>query len=301
MGFHQAGRRRLAGLSAAGLVVLASCGSPGPAADGRIRVVAGANFWGNIAAQIGGNRAEVTSIIRDPNTDPHDYEADVHTAAALAGARVVIENGLGYDDFLRKLLSASPARHRTVLVAADAVGVTGRSANPHLWYGPRYAVTVARAIESALARADPADARTFRANLARFLAGEQRVVRIVDRIKAKYAGTEVAYTERVPGYLLAAAGLRLGTPASFSQSVEDGNDPGPADAAAFDEALTGRAVKVLIYNAQVTDAATKHLRDVARTAGIPVVGMTETLPAAEHDYQTWQAEQAGALLAALGG
>lgn len=301
MGIHTAARRALAGLGAAGLVVLAACGSPAHSTGGKLRVVAGENFWGNIAAQIGGDQVDVTSIIRDPNTDPHEYEADVHTAAALAGARLVIENGLGYDDFLHKLLSAGPAKHRTVLVAADVVGVTGRSANPHLWYGPSYATTMARAIEAALARAEPAGAGAFQANLARFLAGEQAVVRVIDRIRATYAGTEVAYTERVPGYLLTAAGLRLGTPASFSQSIEDGNDPSPADAAAFDHALTDRAVQVLIYNAQVTDAATKHLRDVATTAGVPVVGMTETLPPADRDYQTWQADQARALLGALGG
>jgi zinc/manganese transport system substrate-binding protein len=283
------------------LVTIGACGPAAPTANGKIRVVAGENFWGNIAAQIGGDRAQVTSIIRDPGTDPHEYEADVHTAAALAGARLVIENGLGYDDFLRKLLSASPARHRTVLVAADVVGVHGRNANPHLWYGPEYVTKTARAIEAALAKAAPEHAGTFRANLDRFLGGQRRVVDIIDRIRSRYADARVAYTERVPGYLLDAAGLRLGTPASFSQSIEDGNDPSPADAAAFEHALTDHGVKVLIYNAQVTDAATKHLRDLATAAGVPVVGLTETLPPTKRNYQTWQADQAEALLAALGG
>jgi zinc/manganese transport system substrate-binding protein len=288
-------------LCACCLAALAACSSPGHTANGKIRVVAGENFWGDFAAQIGGDRVSVTSIIRDPSTDPHEYEADVHTAAALAGARLVIENGLGYDDFLRKLLSASPARHRTTLVVADVVGVAGRNANPHLWYGPAYATRTARAIEVALAKAAPDYARMFQANLARFLAGERRVVDIVNRIKTRYAGTKVAYTERVPGYLLDAAGLRLGTPAAFSQSIEDGNDPSPADNAGFERALTDHTVKVLIYNAQVSDPATKHLRDLAIRSGVPVVGMTETMPPEQADYQTWQADQAAALLAALDG
>jgi zinc/manganese transport system substrate-binding protein len=223
--------------------MLAACASAAKTATGRIRVVAGENFWGDIAAQIGGDQAQVTSIIRDPATDPHEYEADVHTAAELAGARLVIENGLGYDDFLRKLLSASPAHHRTVLIASDVVGVNGRNANPHLWYGPGYVTTMARAIEAALAKAAPGHASAFRANLARFLDQEQRVVEMVDRIRAKYSGTEVGYTERVPAYLLDAAGLRQGTPASFSQSIEDGNDPSPADASPFEHALTDHSVK----------------------------------------------------------
>ncbi len=287
-------------LCACCLAALAACGSPGHAANGRIRIVAGENPWGDLAAQIGGDRVRVTSIIRDPGTDPHEYEADVHTAAALAGARLVIENGLGYDDFLHKLLSASPARHRATLVVSDLVGVSGRNANPHLWYGPGYATRTARAIAAALAKEAPEHAPTFRANLTRFLGGERRVIEIVNRIKTKYAGTKVAYTERLPGYLLDAAGLRLGTPAGFSQAVEDGNDPSPADNAAFERALTDHAVKVLIYNAQVTGSATKHLRDVANRSEVPLVGMTETMPK-QADYQTWQADQATALLAALDG
>jgi zinc/manganese transport system substrate-binding protein len=162
-------------------------------------------------------------------------------------------------------------------------------------------VTAARAFEAAFARAVPAAAGTFRANLGAFEAGEHRVSDVIARIRAKYAGSRVAYTEPVPGYLLDAAGLRLGIPASFARSIEDGNDPSPADNAAFETALTSHTVKVLIYNAQVSDAATEHLRDLAAGSGIPVVGMSETVPATQRDFQTWQADQARALLAALGG
>jgi zinc/manganese transport system substrate-binding protein len=293
--------RRLLACGACCLSVLAACDSPGTTADGRIRVIAGENPWGNIAAQIGGDRVAVKSIINDPGVDPHEYEANVRDAAALSDAKLVIQNGLGYDGFLHKLLSASPGHDRTVLTAADVVHITDRDANPHLWYGPRYVIAVARAVEAALAKVSPADAGTFRANLARFLTGEQRVVDVIDTIRAKYAGTAVAYTERVPGYLLDAAGLRLGTPASFSQSIEDGSDPSPADNAAFEKALNEHQVRTLLYNAQVTDSATRHLRELATKAGIPVVGVTETLPSGESDYQSWQGDQAHALLGALGG
>ncbi len=301
MGIHS--RPTGAGRAGRGwLVVLAAAARRRTRRAGSCGVVAGENFWGNIAAQIGGDQVDVTSIISDPNTDPHEYEADVHTAAALAGARLVIENGLGYDDFLRKLLSAGPANHRTVLVAADVVGVERPQRQPAPLVRPRL-----RDDDGAGDRGRAGPGRTGRR---RRVPGQPEPGSwpanrpssdVIDRIRARYAGTEVAYTERVPGYLLTAAGLRLGTPASFSQSIEDGNDPSPADDAAFENALTDRTVKVLIYNAQVTDAATKHLRDVATTAGVPVVGMTETLPPADRDYQTWQADQAQALLAALGG
>jgi zinc/manganese transport system substrate-binding protein len=283
------------------LLALTACGSVTSRSDGRIGLVAGENFWGNIAAQIGGNRVAVKSLIGDSGADPHEYESTVDDAAAVANAKVVLANGLGYDDFLSKLVSASPSGKRTMLTVADIVGVDGANPNPHLWYHPTYVREAARAIEAALAKASAPDASMFQANLATFLRGEQRVVDIVDRIKAKYAGEPIAYTERVPGYLVAAAGLKLATPASFSQSLEDGNDPSPRDNAAFEQALTDRTVRVLIFNAQVTDSATKHLRDLAAKSGVPVVSMTETMPSTEPDFQTWQAHQASDLLAALGG
>jgi zinc/manganese transport system substrate-binding protein len=295
--------------------LLAACGSSsgggvgnglpqglGTAVDthGKLGVVAGANFWGNIAQQIGGDRVAVTSILTDPNTDPHEYEANVNDAAAIQHAGLVIENGLGYDEFLAKLVKAHAADGRRLLVIADAVGVHG-DANPHLWYSPQYVQTAARAIAAQLAAAQPDAAAQFGANLTAFLAGEQKVADVVATIRSRYAGTAIGYTERVPGYLVQAAGLRLGTPASFSQSIEDGTDPSPMDDAAFTKALTDHQVKVLLYNAQVTDAQTDTLKKLARRSGVPVVGVTETLPSGAKDFQTWQLDQADALLAALGG
>ncbi|MBL7493692.1 zinc ABC transporter substrate-binding protein [Frankia sp. AgB1.9] len=263
-------------------------------------MVAAENFWGNITSQIGGSRVAVTSIISDPNADPHEYESDPKDAAAISKAAFVIENGVGYDDFVHKLLAASPKSGREVLSIEKTVGVGGDNPNPHLWYNPTYVIAAAKAIEAQLEKEDPAGATSFQANLATFLTGEQGVVAVIDQIKAKYTGTPVAYTERVPGYLVEAAGLKLATPASFSQSIEDGNDPSPGDTTAFDTALSSHAVKVLLYNSQVTSPITQKARALATTSGIPVVGVSETLPLGEKDFQTWQADQAKAILAALG-
>ncbi|MEP7178327.1 MAG: zinc ABC transporter substrate-binding protein [Pseudonocardiales bacterium] len=300
MDYPSVRQRLVAALSACGLLGLAACGSVTSRSGDKIGVVAAENFWGDIAAQIGGDRVAVASLIRDA-VDPHEYESTVDDAAAVSGAKVVLVNGLGYDDFMRKLVAASPSGHRTVITVSDIVDVRGANQNPHLWYDPTYVIEAARAIEAVLAKASPRDARTFRANLEICLHREQQVVDIIDQIRAKYAGYAVAYTERVPGYLVSAAGLKLETPLSFSLSLEDGNDPSPRDNAAFERALTDRTVRVLIYNDQVADSMTKHLRDLATRSGVPVVSMTETMPSTEPNLQTWQAHQAGALLAALGG
>lgn len=281
------------------VALLAACSSAAGSSGGKIGVVAGENFWGNIAAQIGGSQVKVTSIITDPNTDPHEYESNVQDAAAIQEAKVVIINGAGYDDFMDKLIAAGGSTNHSDITVADLVGATSNS-NPHLWYNPDYVTKAAQAIESEFAKQRPNDAQTFRANLATFLKGEQQVRDVIAQIKAKYAGTKVSYTEPVPGYLVDAAGLVLGTPASFTRALEDGRDPSPADSAAFENALQSHTVQVLLYNNQVTDSETTRLKALAKSGGVPVVGVSETLPPNE-DFQTWQAGQARALLAALGG
>jgi zinc/manganese transport system substrate-binding protein len=291
-------------------LVVAGCGSSAQPASGAtatdaptgvVRVVAAENFWGNIAAQIGGTHVAVTSIISDPNADPHIYESDPRDAAALAHAQLVIENGLGYDDFMDKLLSATKNSSRQVLSVQKVLAISGDNPNPHIWYDTARLPQVAAAIESQLATADPADAAEFHNHAATFDASLQPLLDTVAQIKAKYAGTAVSYTERVPGYLVQAAGLVLGTPAAFSQAIEDGNDPNPLDTATFDADISNRKVKVLLYNSQVTDAQTTKIKQLATAAGVPIVGVSETLPPTDANFQAWQLRQDKALLAALGG
>jgi zinc/manganese transport system substrate-binding protein len=310
-GVIRAGRTPV--LSVAGLAVIAlfgvsACGSSSGASSGRstggsprtIAVVAGENFWGSIASQIGGSQVKVTSIISDPNTDPHEYETDPNDAAAVAEATFVIMNGVGYDDFLADEVKTAGGS-KQVLNVQQLVGVTGDDANPHLWYSPSYVLQAAEAIEKQLAADDPADASAFAANLATFRKAYRPYLETIAEIKRKYGGQAISYTERVPGYLVDAAGLHLGTPASFSQAVEDGTDPTPADTAAFNADITGHQVKVLLYNSQVTDAQTTTIKHTATAAGVPVVGMSETIPGRYSNFQDWQIAQANALLAALGG
>jgi zinc/manganese transport system substrate-binding protein len=263
--------------------------------------VASTNVWGDIAKQIGGDHVNVTSIMSDPNADPHQYEADAKTGAALSKAQFVIENGLGYDDFMDKLLAASPNPSRAVLNAADAMKISGADANPHIWYDIAKIPHVLTAIADQLGKMDSTDAATFTANAKTFNDSLAPINTAIANIKAKYPGVSVGYTERVPGYLVEAAGLTLATPASFAQSIEDGNDPSPADNAAMDAALRDKKIKVLLYNGQVTSPATDAVKQLAQNSGVPVVGVTETLPPTDKDFQDWQLRQITEITTALGG
>lgn len=292
----------VAGLVAAGLLA-AGCGRASTTgSDARVvKVVAAENFWGNIAGQIGGDRASVTSIISDPTADPHQYESDARNAASVADARIVIENGVGYDDFVAKLLSGTSNKHRVVLSAEQILGATAADANPHLWYDVPRVPEVASAIARALTSADPADAATFAANLKTFTDSLAPIEQLIARIRREYPHAAVGYTERVPGYLVAAAGLTVATPSGFAQAIEDGNEPSAGDTQSMNDLVTKHRIRALLYNAQATSVVTEHMQDLARRAGIPVVPVTETMPKNEPTYQAWQQHQLEALLTALGG
>lgn len=285
------------------IIVSAIFGTAPPKRDfpdsGAIQVIAAENFWGNIASQIGGNRVRVTSIINDPTADPHLYESNAHDAAALASAAIVIENGLGYDDFIDKLLAASPKSNRQVLSVEKILNITDDNANPHAWYDIPKIHSVAEAIETGLIAQAPDSEAYFKNRLHNFNNSLQPILNTIAQIRRNYQGAPVAYTERVPQYLLNAAGLKDKTPSGFAIAIEDGNSPSPADSLAMDNLITEHQVKVLLYNAQATSPVTQHVRDLAKYTGIPIVAITETLPANEPTYQSWQLDQAKALLRAL--
>jgi zinc/manganese transport system substrate-binding protein len=294
---------RLVSCAVLAALVAGGCGSASGSKGNpsAVRVVAAENFWGDVVRQIGGSHVSVTSIISDPSADPHQYESDARNAADLSDARLVVVNGLGYDDFMSKLLDATQHTGRVVLTVADALHVSGGDANPHLWYDIPRISEVARAIEFELAAVDPADKAVFATNRTAFDASLAPLLRTLAEIKRKYPGAPVAYTERVPQYLLDAAGLTVETPPGFARAIEDGNEPSPGDAQKMYDLVTHRRIRALLYNAQATSPVTQHVQDLAHTAGIPVVAVTETPPPAAKSYQAWQANQLGEILRALGG
>jgi zinc/manganese transport system substrate-binding protein len=280
--------------------VVAGCGAaPADPTKGArvVNVVAAENMWGDIMRQIGGRHASVASIISDPSADPHLYSSDPRDAARLARANLVVLNGLGYDDWARKLLGASPSSKRHELTIADILKPTGP--NPHLWYDVPRLPDVARAFSDALAAEDPKDAEYFRANAVRFIESLQPLLHTVAAIESRHPGAPVAYTESVPGYLLDAAGLQVATPSSFARAIEDGTEPAPGDAQRMNDLISQGNVDALLYNAQAVTPVTKRLRALAARSSVPVVAVTETLPA-RLTFQHWQNDQAQALLAALG-
>jgi zinc/manganese transport system substrate-binding protein len=293
-------RRLTAFVVGLGLATASLAFSGAPASAGRptvVEVVAAENFWGNIASQLGGAHVSVTSLITNPNADPHLYESSASDAAAIAAARVVIENGVSYDRFMSSLLSAD-GTNPIVVNAASVLHVTGSDPNPHLWYDIVRVPRVAAAIDAALIHAAPADAADFRNNLRRFDTSLTPILNEVASIRQAFKGAPVAYTERVPGYLLADAGLSVKTPVGFATAIEQGTDPGLGDTLSMQRLITGHRIRVLLYNVQTVTPVTTQIRQLAQQNHIPIVGVSETMPLGL-TFQRWQGSQVHALFKAL--
>jgi zinc/manganese transport system substrate-binding protein len=276
-------------------LVTAGCGSAAGGGSG-LRVVAGENFWGNLTEQIGGSHVQVTSLITSPDADPHLFEPGTSNGFAVATAAVVIVNGASYDPFMDRLLAAAPSSTRIVVRVSDVLHVTGSDPNPHLWYDTPALPSVVTAITTALSTADPANAASYRAGAARTIAALQPLEHAVKALATSDSGDPVAYTERVPGLLLAAARLRVLTPTGFARSIEDGTDPSASDVSAMRDLITGHKIDVLLYNEQATSPVTAQLQSLAHSVGIPVVPVTETMPL-HNTFESWQLRALSAALA----
>ncbi|CAB3796836.1 Manganese ABC transporter substrate-binding lipoprotein [Paraburkholderia caffeinitolerans] len=262
-------------------------------------VVAAENFYGDVVKQIGGAYVNVTSILSNPDQDPHLFEASPKTARALQHARLVVYNGADYDPWMTKLLAAassSSSSQRAIVVAADLVGKKAGD-NPHLWYDPRTMPAVARAVSAALGAADPAHKSVYDANLAAFLSSLKPIDDKVAALRAQYKGQPVTATEPVFGYMSDAIGLDMRN-LRFQMATMNDTEASASDIAAFERDLRERRVRVLIYNSQATEALTRRMLGIAQQSKVPALSVTETQPAGVN-FQQWMLGQLDALAKAL--
>jgi zinc/manganese transport system substrate-binding protein len=279
------------------LIALGLAGTPGAQAE-PLNVVAAENFYGDVVEQLGGAHVKVTSVLTNPDQDPHLFEASASTARHVAKARIVILNGANYDPWMTRLLSASPLPGREVI---DVAGLVGRKVgdNPHLWYDPAAIPALARAVSAVLVRLDPGNRAEYESRLAKFIASLMPLDDKIAELRKKYAGTPVTATEPVFNYMTSAIGLVMHN-RGFQLAVMNDVGPSASQVAAFERDLKTRAVKVLLYNTQTTGKLTERMLELARASKVPVVGVTETMPPGMH-FQDWMHSVLQALEAALAG
>jgi zinc/manganese transport system substrate-binding protein len=284
------------------LVAAAGCGSAGAGAERSVqalRVVAAENVWGSIARQLGGSKVAVTSIIVNPDTDPHDYQPTASDARTMAGANLAIVNGIGYDRWASQLVAANPVSGRTVLDVGDLLGLK-EGANPHQWYDPASVKKVVDAIAADYAKLDPADRAYFVAQKRQF---ETVSLKTYDSLRAqirkRFAGVPVGYSESIFQPLGADLRLKLLTPHSFAKAVSEGTEISARDKQTVDAQAQRRLIKVWVYNSQNATPDIQRITAIARKKHIPVATVTETLSPATLDFEQWQVVELRALIEAL--
>ena len=268
---------------------LAAAGEP-------VGVVAAENFYGDIARQIGGPDVAVTSILSNPDQDPHLFEASPSAARAISAARIVIYNGIDYDPWAAKLLAAAPRAARHVIVVAQLVGRQSGD-NPHIWYDPQTMPALARELAGELETMDPARGAAYRQRLVQFQASLQPLDARLAGLRQRLAGVEATATEPVFGYMLAALGMKV-SHTRFQLAVMNNTEPSAADVAAFENDLKTHRVRLLVYNGQATDRLAQRMVSIAKAAHIPVVAVTETEPQ-DTTYQAWLMSELDAVDRAL--
>ncbi|MDH6129984.1 zinc ABC transporter substrate-binding protein [Kitasatospora sp. GP82] len=256
-----------------------------------IQVVAAENFWGSIATQLGGDHVKVTSVITNPDTDPHSYEPTAADGRTVAGADFAITNGIGYDAWSDKLLAANPASSRTALKVGDLLGKK-EGDNPHQWYSAESVNKVIDQITADYKKIDPADAAYFDNQKTSF---ETKTLAQYNQleadIKAKYAGTPIGASESIVTPLSESLGLKMLTPETFLDAESEGTDPTAADKATIDQQISGKQIKIYVYNTQNSNPDVVAQVDAAKKQGIPVATVTETLAPANATFQDWQTQE----------
>jgi zinc/manganese transport system substrate-binding protein len=262
-----------------------------------VNVIAVENPYGSLVAQLGGLCVRVTSIINDPSADPHEFQTDVQVGKAYQTAELIVQNGLGYDEFSNKIITTLRPKPM-VITGGDVVGLqTGD--NPHLWYSPDYVMRVSQAITHALKQLRPLAATYFDARAQDFTAALSPYHALIEEIKRRFAGTPIGATETVFVYMAEATGLNLVSPPGFMQAVAEGTSPTVRDVATLHEQIQHKRIKVLVYNMQAVSNLASQLQTLAQEVGIPVVGVTETLVPVHASFQNWQVRQLRELLTAL--
>lgn len=294
---------RLAAVLAAA-VLLAGCGSTVNAGSGgRILAVGAENEYANVISQIGGRYVDAVAIESNPNTDPHTFEASPSVAATVGSARLVVQNGVGYDGYMEKIEAAAGGTgsdsSRKVIDVQKLLGLPDSTPNPHLWYKPQTMPALAKALVADLSAIAPAHAAYFKANAQRFENSLQPWLGALRAFRLRHPGVMVATTEPVGDYMLEAAGVRNLTPFSLQADIMNGTDPSPQDVTFQNGLFSGRKVKAFVYNQQVTDSLTESFLSAAASNGIPVVGVYETMPTPGYDYQSWMLAEVKALERAI--
>ncbi|MDC0535218.1 zinc ABC transporter substrate-binding protein [Francisellaceae bacterium] len=262
------------------VVLFASIASISIAAPiNKINVVSAENFYGSVINQIGGKYVDVTSILDNPNADPHLFSTSPKISIAITKAQIIVYNGIDYDSWMSNLINSQSNNNKLAIINVSELMGVKSGANPHIWYKPDTFPTFAKDITKKLISIEHSPEATayFNENLKAFLHENESVQNKVAALKQKYQGTPVTATEPVFGYMADAIGLKM-EGLDFQWKIMNDSEPTPQMLGKYQDNITNHKVKILFYNDQVTDPTTQNILNLAKKSDIPVVGVSETMP-----------------------
>ena len=259
-----------------------------------IRVATSLNFYGEVASAVAGKHGQVTSIINSEATDPHDFKATTKEAKEVSQANVIIENGLGYDGWLTKLVK-SAGKEKQQIVVGTTVAKKKMGANEHVWYQPQTMAKLADVLAQRFGQLDPAHKAEFKQNAQAYQKKLNKLDKVIQasKQKVKANNSRVDVSEPVFNYALANLGYQINNH-HFAKAIEDGTDPSPKDIQEMKADMQNHRITFFVNNPQESSPVIKNLLKTAKENDIPVLNVAETKPDGK-TYVQWMLDQYQAL------
>jgi zinc/manganese transport system substrate-binding protein len=186
-------------------------------ADSRLKAVATFSILGDFVREVGGDQVDLVTLV-GPDADAHTYQPRPTDARTLAGAQVLVSNGLGFEGWIDRLAEAAGFKGRRIVASAGATP----DADPHCWQDVSCARRYVANIADGLAAADPANAAGYRARAAQY---DQRLAALDDWIRHEIATVPAGRRQAISGhasfrYFSRAYGVRFDAPRGYSTESE---------------------------------------------------------------------------------
>lgn len=226
----------------------------------------------DLAQNVAGEAADVVSITR-PGAEIHNYQPTPRDLLRVRDADVVLWNGLGLERWFEKFIVRLEGA--TDVVVSEGVepipistGPYANKPNPHAWMSPAAVITYVRNIETALAKADPANAETYQENADAYIKEIENVSKTIEeRLRVLPAEKRwLATTEGAFSYLARHFDLKE----IYLWPINADSMGTPQQVKAMIDAIRDNNVPVVFSESTVSD---KPAKQVARDTGIAYGGV----------------------------
>ncbi|WP_164506018.1 metal ABC transporter solute-binding protein, Zn/Mn family [Companilactobacillus insicii] len=230
-----------------------------------------------------GNKYKVESIIKSVNVDPHSFSPSNNNAKQIADSKLIVSNGLGYDDWVNKLVTAN-SQDKNLIDFASEVLHKKNGDNEHIWFGVSNVQKLSNSVYEKMSKNDPKNKDYYKDNYQKYSKRLDKLIIRENKLKQKLNGKKAYVTEPLPYYLLKDLGVTIDNQ-HFAKAIEDDTDPSISDIENMQRGLKNHKVDFLVVNKQVTSGIITKMTSLAKKNNVPIIYFTETLPSNLGYYQ----------------